>query len=91
LLANKNPRKENRLGSEPKKLMNKLKAISKLVDGHKLRRKVWRLKTAFIFMEEDGKTYLAQRVNDPYPKPICLNKYPEDDWEILKEWRIGLY
>lgn len=62
--------------------MNKLKAISKLVDGHKVRRKSWIPTTKHLFMEEDGNVYLAQRVNDPDAMPFDLNCEASEDWEI---------
>ena len=64
--------------------MGKLEAIDKLCEGHKLRLKKWDPPTKHIFMEESGNTYLAKRINDPNAKSVCLNRYPEDDWEILK-------
>jgi hypothetical protein len=64
--------------------MGKLQAIDNLVDGLKVRRTNWMPKTKHVFMEEDGNTYLAQRINDPNAKDICLNRYPEDGWEILE-------
>ena len=63
--------------------MNKLKAIKKLTMGIKVRRKPWRPKTKHVFMEEDGNTYLAQKINDPDAQPINLNCEPENDWEIM--------
>jgi hypothetical protein len=65
--------------------MDKLKAIKKLVDGHKLRKKKWIPKTKHLFMEEDGMIILAQEINDPDAMPFDLNCETAEDWEILKD------
>jgi uncharacterized protein (DUF736 family) len=64
--------------------LNKLDAIQKLIDGHKVRRKSWDA-DMHIFMEESGNTYLALRINDPNAVDICLNLFPEDGWEVWVE------
>lgn len=62
--------------------MNKLKAIKRLVEGLKMRLKDWTPKTKHVFMEEDGNTYVAQRLNDPDAKEIHMNCQLEYDWEV---------
>jgi len=64
--------------------LNKLKAIDKLVDGLKVRLKGWFPETKHVFMEENGNTYVALRINDPNAKLINLNYQPEFEWELLK-------
>lgn len=63
--------------------MNKLKAIDKLVDGLKVRLTSWTPPTRHVFMEENGNTYIAERINDPKAKLINLNYYPEYEWEVI--------
>jgi len=65
--------------------MYKLNAIKKLADGLKVRRKPWRPKTKHVFMEENGNTYLAQKLNDPHAQEINLNCEPEGEWEVWNE------